>query len=369
MKRQQEVFALSPLFSLGTAAPYQRLSRTRSELMGFAMIWVMLFHAYGLTFRFRPLNAFRQVGYSGVDIFLLLSAMGIYVSLSRANAQEGRGGLGRFYARRLIRVLPAFWLVAGAYSLFLVQKGRIGWDTLLWNLSALYYWFQIPGTFNWYIPALLAFYLLAPFYVKLFRRCPDNRKALLTAASLPLSYLLYRIVARLGLSFFVCRLPAFAMGVLLGHYLVSGQPFTRRHAAAWGAFSLAGLLAYFPYAAGKVYFSPSYLTASQLVPLCLLLSLVLEKLPNRVRALLRLLGECSLEIYLFNVVLTREFDLLAPCLNLGPRHRFYYLVVDSANLLLGIGLHELLSRLLPSASGAPALNQKPQESVSYSSRH
>lgn len=354
-----------PLFSFGTAAPYQRLSRTRSELMGSAILWVMLFHAYGLTFQFKLLNLFRQIGHFGVDIFILLSAMGIYVSMSRTYVQGGGDSIIRFYVRRLIRILPAFWLVVGAYSLFLVQKGRIGWGTLLWNLSTLYYWFHIPDTFNWYIPALLAFYLMAPFYVKLFRRCPDNRKAVLTAVSAPVSYALYRIVVHIGLSFFACRLPAFAMGILLGHYLVSQQPFTRRHAAVWGAISLAGFLVLLLYMAGAVFFSPSYLVAAQLVPFCLLLALVLEKLPNWIRAFLRLLGECSLEIYLFNVIVAREIDLLLPCLDLGPRHRFYYVVVYSANLLLGIGLHELLARLIPSVSGAPAPYQKQQEGVSY----
>ena len=80
---------MSRLTFLGTAAPYKRLSRCRSELMGFAILWVMLFHAYGLKFQFEPLNRFRSIGHFGVDIFILLSAMGIYVSLSKTHIQGG----------------------------------------------------------------------------------------------------------------------------------------------------------------------------------------------------------------------------------------------------------------------------------------
>lgn len=349
-------------------APYQSLSLRRSELMGLATLWVMLFHAYPFSFRIAPLDTFKGLGYLGVDVFILLSAMGIYVSLRRAD-QRGEGDRpGRFYAKRLMRILPSFWLVVGAYSLFLVQAGRAGWSLLFWNLSTLYFWFQVPGAFNWYIPALLAFYLISPFYVKLFRRCPDAWKAALTAASFPVSYALYRLVLPFGqLYFLACRLPAFALGVLMGHYLVSRQPLTRRHAAAWAGLSLAGLLMLIPHmvpSAGWFRLSLNYLFAAQLVPLCMLLALASGKLPGWMQAFLRLLGRCSLEIYLLNVVVTREFDLLAPYLDRGPGHVFYYAVVYSANLLLGIGLHTLLSRLIPAGPKSPAPYQSRRDGVS-----
>lgn len=54
---------------------------------------------------------------------------------------------------------------------------------------------------------------------------------------------------------------------------------------------------------------------------------------------MRLLGTNSLEIYLLNVVVTREFDTLAPLLDRGPRHLFYYAVVYTLNILLALLLH------------------------------
>lgn len=42
---------------------------------------------------------------------------------------------------------------------------------MLWNLSTLYYWFYIPNTFNWYAPALPAFYLLTPLLFRALERC------------------------------------------------------------------------------------------------------------------------------------------------------------------------------------------------------
>nr|WP_326171502.1 hypothetical protein [uncultured Oscillibacter sp.] len=63
------------------ASSYGLLSLYRSRLMGLAM----LFHAYELKFGLLPLDAFKAAGFAGVDVFFLLSGMGLYVSLSQAN--------------------------------------------------------------------------------------------------------------------------------------------------------------------------------------------------------------------------------------------------------------------------------------------
>ena len=62
---------------------YQCLSRYRSELMGAAMLWVMLFHAYPFSFQVGILDAVKKAGFAGVDVFILLSAIGLYVSVRR----------------------------------------------------------------------------------------------------------------------------------------------------------------------------------------------------------------------------------------------------------------------------------------------
>ena len=47
---------------------YQLLSQYRSELMGIAMLWVMLFHAYEFHFGVPALDAVKQLGFGGVDM-------------------------------------------------------------------------------------------------------------------------------------------------------------------------------------------------------------------------------------------------------------------------------------------------------------
>ena len=91
------------------ASGYRLLSLYRSELMGLAMLWVMLFHAYELKFGLLPLDAFKAAGFAGVDIFLLLSGMGLYVSLSRTH----RGGAAVRLLRTPGRSHPAVLLACG----------------------------------------------------------------------------------------------------------------------------------------------------------------------------------------------------------------------------------------------------------------
>ena len=71
--------------------------------MGFAMLWIMIFHA-NLNVPF--LKVLWEGGYGGVDIFMLLSAYGLYHSMKKHPV-----GLGAFYKKRLLRILPSYYAV------------------------------------------------------------------------------------------------------------------------------------------------------------------------------------------------------------------------------------------------------------------
>ena len=92
--------------------------------------------------------------------------------------------MSAYYARPAVRILPSYWLVVGTYSLWLRLCGRISLKTAAWSMSALYYWFHIPGSFNWYVPALLAFYLLSPLFFRMFRRSGHPLALVLAAQAL-----------------------------------------------------------------------------------------------------------------------------------------------------------------------------------------
>lgn len=246
----------------------------------------------------------------------------------------------------MARILPAYWLVVGLYGLWLRLCGRTRLLTVLWSMSTLHYWFHIPDTFNWYISALMVFYLIAPFY---FRLLQGRRKWLLTLCMSLLSYGLYRMAICLDAAYmsdFLFRIPAFALGCLWGSRLAEGKPMSKKDAIGWSALAVAGValiaLAYY----GAVYLSACYLFAALLAPCCLLAAFCVSRLPwDAPRRFLRIVGKSSLEIYLLNVVVTREYAALRGLLSFLSPQWAYYGLVCALNLLLGIGLHRLMDPL------------------------
>ena len=92
---------------------YALLSKYRSELMGLAALWVMLFHAFQLNIGFAPLRLLKSFGYAGVDIFVLLSGMGLCMSFVKRDGEP----LRTYFLRRAGRILPAYWLTVGAHMM------------------------------------------------------------------------------------------------------------------------------------------------------------------------------------------------------------------------------------------------------------
>ena len=103
---------------------YDMLSRHRAALMGLAMLFVMFFHVpmakgelmYGVV----------RLGNIGVDMFLFLSGIGLWFSWTKGIPRyEVRGTryengnliprLGAFYRKRLLRIYPAWLLIACLY--------------------------------------------------------------------------------------------------------------------------------------------------------------------------------------------------------------------------------------------------------------
>lgn len=318
----------------GASSPlsYQLLSTYRAELMGAAMLWVMLFHADDLSLPHPALDLIRQFGYLGVDIFLFLSGLGLSMSLCRRRREP----LHRYIKNRLLRIFPSYWLAVFPYSLWLLYQGRIPLSTLLWNCTGLHYWVQAPGGFNWYVSALLAFYLLAPCWFRLLQRSAHRER--LTALLFPASYGLYLLSIPVHLLYtrdFVLRLPAFALGMLMGCYIHEGR--TSLCKPLWGILTaVSGVLAW-GVGTRRMYLAPCLIFSLAVFPLCLFLACLLRRMPWLQRPLAAI-GTGSLEIYLLNVIATREI----PCL--WPHPFLFYLLLWTANLAAGILLHRGITK-------------------------
>ena len=90
------------------------LFKYRKFLMGFAALWILMTHEWQIvtnetSFFFVTENFIKRIGFCGVDIFLLLSGMGLYYSLEK-------NPVSRFYYNRLKRVIFPFIIMASIVS-------------------------------------------------------------------------------------------------------------------------------------------------------------------------------------------------------------------------------------------------------------
>ena len=144
-----------PEFQLAT------ISRYRGELMGLAMLFIILFHVW------LPRNdmffGLRRCGNVGVDMFLFLSGIGLWYSWSK------RPSLAQYFIRRYVRVYPAWLIIACLYYIPRFPKGGNIGDLLGDILINWDFWLHCELHF-WYIPTIMMLYTAAPFYMRLIER-------------------------------------------------------------------------------------------------------------------------------------------------------------------------------------------------------
>lgn len=198
------------------------LSLFRTELMGAAIIMVMLCHNTiqfpnsDLNFIWKSISSYFQVG---VDIFFILSGLGCVFSIQKTLTYR------EFMWRRISRIIPTYIIVDGGWCV--IQ--RIIWDTPLMDSIqeySLITFFTHGILSEWYIAAILLLYVLCPFFYKLLKHKRQRY------------YLLFTVIfiVSIGASFFdlpdtiyvineifIVRIPAFGVGILLGDYMISRE--------------------------------------------------------------------------------------------------------------------------------------------------
>ena len=197
------------------------LSRYRAPLMGFAMIIVMLFHVPLL--RSDAFYGLMRCGNNGVDMFLFLSGIGLWYSWTKPSSESSFWEkLRKFYFRRFLRLYPAWLIIASLYYIPQYWPNGGGYSPNLFHLIAniLVGWsfWRIDDLTFWFVPAIMALYLIAPFYMRLIQR--DRIWRWLPLVTI-LWYLLVRDYPPLWKSvgyveIFWSRIPVFLLGINAG---------------------------------------------------------------------------------------------------------------------------------------------------------
>ena len=308
------------------------ISKYRGELMGFAMIYVVAFHVCGM--RHDTLwYCLARCGNLGVDIFLFLSGIGLWFAFTKNSS------LGHFYWRRYKRIYPAWLVIASLFYIPKLIDGNISFMELLGELAINYgFWHHLALNF-WYVPAILALYLMAPWYMKLIQA--DSHYRWLPVAAMLLTLLvqywqpLHHSVGHLEI--FFSRIPIFLLGINAGSLVKSG--YTLPKSSLWLLLIIFAMstLVCINFEDGLRRRFPLFIERWAYIPwtvsLTILLPLLFDRLPRWSLRLFTIIGTVSLEIYLIHI----EFVMK----NVKPYHLGYWLT-----FVLTLGISTVLAYLL-----------------------
>lgn len=271
----------------------------RSAIMGIAILWIFLLHsgACGIPFY----DSVVSFGWMGVDIFFFVSALGLSYSLEKNQSKW------EFYKRRIKRVIPTWLLVLfiihmlGIVILIIMPEVPFYYphdcvQILSWY-TGMGYWFNgildnpLCYYYEWYIPTLLLFYLVAPFLYK--RKTSTLYFLLIIVLILSLLFSCFEILYSLHLSY--QRIPIFIWGFIV-YRMISGE--IRNCLVVLFVMSVLGIVTIYLSISFNIIFI-KYVPLFLILPVLIILAKIIEL--TKTNQLFSFLGVISLEIYLLHL--------------------------------------------------------------------
>ncbi|MFD1774344.1 acyltransferase family protein [Paenibacillus rhizophilus] len=282
---------------------YKLISKYRTQLMGIAILWIVFYHSTINTSSVPIINTIKEIGYGGVDIFLMLSGLGLYFACQKDD------NVITFYKRRLLRIIPTYITVVFIVCLFYWYVGEMSLIDAVLNLTTLSFWLDSKNRFDWYVPAILVLYLLTPVFMYFFKS--KNKYISLTAVIL-IGLLITISITSTSFSYllvFTTRIPIFFIGFLVGFWIETHKKAAMLHliiniaAAIFGLTLLVISLKYLSYEYlwnYGIFWYPFILIT---LPLCMFAATFLQTVSERgikKFIFLTFCGTHSLEIYLIH---------------------------------------------------------------------
>lgn len=221
-------------------------------LRGIAVLGTLLIHCSHFGINQFPVfvNEFILAGGYGVQLFYVMSALTLYMSMNKRNALEKSPTIN-FFIRRFFRIAPLFYLMVIIYFIINKEDARfyssvadgniVGFliSTFTFTNAFHPYWINsiVPG--GWSIAIEMVFYAILPV---LFLFVRSLKRALILLVTLLCLYLVGNYIFSTYLSFennalkstflyinFIAQVPLFAFGIILYYILEKGE----KHGIFW----------------------------------------------------------------------------------------------------------------------------------------
>lgn len=305
---------------------YSVLSRRRNDLFGISIVSIVIFHFFLLNKSTVSGEYKALVGSVGVPVFLILSGMGLFFSMSR------NANLAVFYKKRLVRVLTPYLIVSAVHFtaryIFIEPKG-----ILAVLKGILFVDFITSGDSQfWFIALILVMYIVFPLLFKLFKSGKMNflKLAVLCFAVIGVNILL-RIIAPAfykNTKVMLTRIPSFIIGVYIGEKVYNKRevqaPFwiiTILVGAAFLALSIRRWVADIP---APNFMMIRYGETFYALLIMMIGAIVLDAVNSKkLSAICAFFGAMSLELYMVHVSLRT----LMSKVDIPPSNPLYYLAM------------------------------------------
>lgn len=322
-----------------------KISEYRSELMGVATILVFVVHSYDqgvvMPSYIRTLCA---IGSLGVDIFLLVSGLGLWYSLNKLfYSNEGgmfaiSGGVFCWYSTRYRRILVPYAIIGIPLAILGIFNGKTIWLALL-DFSTINFWLNHRGA--WYVAMLIPLYAITPIHYFICSRF-----------SKPIYYNLYNLFIVVTLVILVSlqidsadprihnmignirhvfyRLPVFFLGFILAPLSKANEKISIMWMVIIPLFVVVAMrFLHFGY-------WPGFLV----LPLIYILCYFFDYLGTGKFSLFRFYGKISLESYLLNTSIGSLIIMYLPVVFNSPLNKgcylYYALVIIIGTILAKI---------------------------------
>lgn len=192
------------------------ISEERGVLLGVATVIVMLFHSYSLHFEeifaseklCSLLNYIKNIGNIGVDIFLFVSAFGLYFSFSKDS------NIAHFYKKRLLRIVPSAVIIASIYYLHVGTEGILEFLKKVCLLS----FYECNDRDFWFLSFIIVMYILFPVFYKVQEKYGSKGIIIMIVTVIFANFLLRtfegELYARLEIA--LTRIPIFLVAIIAG---------------------------------------------------------------------------------------------------------------------------------------------------------
>ena len=294
---------------------FELFSKYRTLIMGLATLSVLIFHftddrriySYGfegLTFWFN-----RLVSSGGVDIFLLMSGLGLYYSWKKNPDYK------EFITKRLKRIIITYLLIAIPAivykDIFLIDKT---WIDVIKDLTFVTLITE-GNTWHWYIFFISMCYIIFPYLFDLI----ESKKNNLDIEQLLLNIFSFTTVVAILLSMsanplfkniniMILRLPVFVFGIYIGKLAFNKEKIENK----WIFFALMAL-AVAPLRMFDRILLNRYIVGMLNITLVFVFIQIMELFEkkeiniNIIKKILEFFGKYSLELYLSHVTVRSFF--------------------------------------------------------------